>query len=359
MSVKLREKVNKDNTTSLYLDIYHSGKRHYEFLQNLKLITKPSNPAQKHQNKINKELANKILINRQHELQGNDYDIIPKFKQSIDFTDFFEDFTKHYKKKDLRVILACFNSFKAYLKEAGIKTLLAKELDENIVNEFKNYLIENLNGESPANYFKKFKLVIKQALRKKILSKNPADGISISSKAKQGIKKQVLTNEEIQLLVKTPMTNNEVKRAFIFSLFTGLRFSDVQNLKWNDIDLNNKTLHIRQVKTGEEVNMNLHSTALKVLGEPKKGNALVFQLPSHNGSNKNLKNWVKKAGINKNITWHCARHSFATNIIYYGADVNTASKLLGHTSLKYTERYAHLVKSLKDKAISNLPEANF
>lgn len=359
MSVKLREKKNKDNTTSLYLDIYHNGKRHYEFLQQLKLITKPSNPTQKHQNKINKELANKILINRQHELQGNDYDIIPKFKQNIDFVAFFEDFNNTYKKKDLRVIKACFNMFKAYLKEAQIKTLLAKELDESIVNEFKNYLIENLNGESPSNYFKKFKLVIKQAVRKNVLSKNPADEIKISSKAKQGIKKQVLTNEEIQLLVKTPMTNNEVKRAFIFSLYTGLRFSDVNNLKWNDIDLNNNTLHIRQIKTSEEVNMNLHPTALKVLGEAKKGKAPVFTLPTHTACSKDLKHWVKKAGINKNITWHCARHSFATNIIFYGADVNTASKLLGHTSLKYTERYAHLVKSLKDKAVSNLPEANF
>lgn len=359
MGVKLREKKNSDNTTTLYLDIYHKGKRSYEFLQHLKLISKTSNPVEKQKNKKNKELANKILINRQHELEGNDYNITPKFKQNIDFVAFFQDFNKNYKKKDLRVLEACLNMFKAYLKEAQIKTLLAKELDENIVNEFKNYLTEKLNGESPANYFKKFKLVIKQAVRKNIMSKNPALEISISTKAKQGIKKQVLTNEEIQLLVKTPMTNNEVKSAFIFSLYTGLRFSDIQHLKWNDIDLNNKTLHIKQMKTGEEVNMNLHPTALKVLGTPQKSKAPVFTLPSHTACTKDLKYWVKKAGINKNITWHCARHSFATNIIFYGADVNTASKLLGHTSLKYTERYAHLVKSLKDKAISNLPEANF
>lgn len=356
MGIKLREKVNADNTTSLYLDIYHNGKRKYEFLQQLKLITKP-NPTQREQNKKNKELAKKILARRQHELESNDYDITPAFKQNIDFIEYFTDFKDKYKKKDLRVIEACFNQFKAYLKEAEIKTLTAKELDASIVNEFRNYLMEKLNGESPANYFKKFKLVTKQALRQGILLKDPT--LDISIKAKQGIKKQILTPDEIQLLAQTPATNEEMKRAFMFSLFTGLRFSDIINIKWQNIDYTNKQLHFIQEKTKEQVNINLHPTALKILDKPKKPKDFIFTLPSHTACTKGLKFWVKKAGINKSITWHCARHSFATNIIFFGADVNTASKLLGHTSFRYTERYTHIVKSLKEKAISNLPEANF
>jgi len=186
---------------------------------------------------------------------------------------------------------------------------------------------------------------------------NPAQEISISSKG--GIKKQILTPDEIQLLVKTPITNEQVKKAFIFSLFTGLRFSDIINLKWFNIDFNNNILNFTQEKTQEQVNLKLHTSALKVLGKPRKPKDFVFNLPSHTACNKGLKHWVKKAGINKTITWHCARHSFATNIIFFGADVNTASKLLGHTSLRFTERYTHVVNSLKEKAISNLPEANF
>ena len=357
MGIKLRERKNKDNTTSQFLDIYHDGKRKYEFLSNLKFVTKPSNQIDKVNKTANKALAKKILAKRQHELESNDYDITPAFKQNIDFIVYFQSFIDNYKKKDLRVIEACFKQFKAYLKTAEIKTLTAKQLDAHIVNEFKNYLTEELNGESPSNYFKKFKLVIKQALRQNILLKNPAQDITI--KTKQSIKKQILTPEDIQLLVKTPVTNEDMKRAFIFSLFTGLRFSDIVNLKWQNIDLNNNVLHFTQEKTKEQVNINLHISALKALGKPSNSKGFVFNLPSHTACTKGLKFWVNKAGINKTITWHCARHSFATNLIFFGADLNTASKLLGHTSFRYTERYTHIVKSLKEKAINNLPEANF
>lgn len=78
-------------------------------------------------------------------------------------------------------------------------------------------------------------------------------------------------------------------------------------------------------------------------------------MPSHTACLKNLKAWTKKAEINKKITWHCARHSFATNIIFYGSDLNSASSLLGHNSFKYTQRYVRVVESLKEKAVQNLP----
>jgi integrase/recombinase XerD len=357
MGVSLRQKENNDGTTSLYLDIYHNGKRKYEFLQQLKILTKPKNTKERASNKEKMELARNIVSKRQLELESIDFDITPKFKQNIDFIEYFNNFISNYRKRDKRVIEATFNKFKSYLKEAEIRSLSVKQLDESIVHEFKNYLSENLKGESPANYFKKFKLVIKQAVRQKIMTSNPAQDVSI--KAKQSIKKQILTPDEIQQLAATPITNEEVKRAFIFSLYTGLRFSDIINLKWQNIDLKNKSLNIVQEKTKEQVNLNLHTTALKILGEPQTPKAYVFTLPSHTACTKDLKYWVKKAGINKSITWHCARHTFATNIIFFGADVNTASKLLGHTSFRYTERYTHVVKALKEKAINNLPEANF
>lgn len=356
MGVTLRKKQNSDGTTSLYLDIYHNGKRKYEFLQQLKLVNSPRTVKERKDNKDRLELAKSIVSKRQLELESIDFDLTPKFKQNIDFIEYFKNFIDGYKKRDKRVIEAAFNKFKEYLKEAEIKSLSVKQLDESIVHEFKNYLTENLKGESPANYFKKFKLVIKQAVRQKIMTTNPAQDMSI--KARQAIKKQILTPEEIQQLAVTPVTNKELKRAFIFSLYTGLRFSDIINLKWQDIDLKNNSLNIIQEKTKEQVNLNLHQTAIKVLGKPLAPKEYVFNLPSHTACTKGLKFWVKKAGINKSITWHCARHTFATNLIYFGADVNTASKLLGHTSFRYTERYTHVVKALKEKAINNLPETN-
>jgi site-specific recombinase XerD len=63
---------------------------------------------------------------------------------------------------------------------------------------------------------------------------------------------------------------------------------------------------------------------------------------------------VRRAGIEKKITWHNARHSFGTNLIFHGADVTTASSLLGHTSLKHTRRYVHAANELKEKATDKL-----
>jgi integrase/recombinase XerD len=353
MGVALRKKVNKDNTTTLYLDIYHNGKRSYEFMQHLRLATKPASPIERQTNKDNLDLAKKIKAKREHELESSEYDITPAFKQKIDFIAFYQSFIDGYTKKDKRVVEASLGKFIAFLNASDIKNLTTNQVDENLANDFKTYLIDNLNGESPANYFKKFKMVIKNGVRKKIFLVNPAQDLSISIKG--SIKKQVLSNDEIQLLASTPITNNEVKRAFLFSLFTGLRYCDIKNIKWQNIDFKNGLLNIVQQKTSELVTLELHQTALQILGKPAKPNDLIFNLPSHTACSKNLKNWCIKAEINKKITWHCARHSFATNLIFYGADVNTASKLLGHNSLRYTERYTHIVKSLKVKAINNLP----
>lgn len=105
----------------------------------------------------------------------------------------------------------------------------------------------------------------------------------------------------------------------------------------------NTTKLISQQKTKESVTIELHNKVLQILGNPTQKKEVVFSLPSHAACNKSLKFWCKKVGIDKHITRHCAKHSFATNLIYYGADVNTASNLLGHNSLRYTERYTHII----------------
>jgi site-specific recombinase XerD len=102
----------------------------------------------------------------------------------------------------------------------------------------------------------------------------------------------------------------------------------------------------------------LDSNALALLPEAGQPQDLVFTLPSSTAALKSLNNWVKRAAIQKHITWHCARHSFATNLIYYGADVTIVAKLMGHTTLKHTQRYAHIAEQLKRNAISNLPRLN-
>lgn len=354
MGVALREKKNKGGTVSLYLDIYHKGERHYEFLQNLSIVTKPTTALQRENNREARALARKILAKKQHELESSEYDITPAFKQRTDFVAFFSDYVSKYSKKDKRVMVACLGAFKDYLKDKQKSSLQANKLTADIIEGFRDYLLERYNYSTPHNYFKKLKKVVKVAVRKRLLHSDPSMDINLG--VAKGISKNVLSYKEYELLAKTEITNVHIKRAFFFSLYTGLRFSDIVALKWQNIDLVNGSLRVRQAKTGAEVNMLLNPVALNVIGKKGKSNDLVFKLPSHTACTKSLRVWIKKAGIDKHITWHCARHSFATNHIIGKVDVKTISELLGHTSTAYTERYTHLVKEIKNNAILNMPK---
>lgn len=352
MGVKLRRRKNKDGTESLLLDIYVQGKRYYEFLKHIKLL-KPISQVERLKNKETLALAESIRNKKALELEASDHQIAVKFKSNVDFIAFFKCYIDSYTKKDKRVLEGSFGKFKDFLELKKIKSLPINQVNESIAIGFKDYLLENLNGETPANYFSKFKKILTQAIRDKIINFDPTENISV--RRNDSLKKEILTMEEIQMLAATPIGNVNVKKAFIFSCYTGLRFCDVSTMKWKNVDIRNKKVVLIQSKTKQRVAINLHESVIDLLGEPNDDDKLVFNLPSHTACLDNIERWVKKANIVKKITWHCARHSFATNIIFFGADVNTASSLLGHTSLKYTQRYTHVVNELKEKAVDNLP----
>ena len=93
--------------------------------------------------------------------------------------------------------------------------------------------------------------------------------------------------------------------------------------------------------------------------EERLQNSFIFNLPSYESCSKSAKRWVKRAGINKHISWHCARHSFAVNILNIGANIKTVASLLGHSGLKHTEKYTRDVDKLKSEAINVFENLNF
>ena len=167
-------------------------------------------------------------------------------------------------------------------------------------------------------------------------------------------KKDTLTITELKTLAATETESSEVRRAFLFSCVTGLRWCDVKLLKWGNIKMDSKRMEVTQTKTEETVSTPLNETAIKLLGIAGKPEKFVFDLPSANGANKTLKAWVKRAKIEKAITWHNARHSFGTNLIFNDVDVLTASKLLGHTSMKHTQRYVKAAEEMKQAATDKI-----
>lgn len=181
--------------------------------------------------------------------------------------------------------------------------------------------------------------------------------------------RQEWIDEETEQLMKTryDQQNPNVRRAFIFCLYTGVRFCDVKDLMYSDIDYSTKKIKFNQRKTQGHsskswVDIPLNEGLLPLLGEQpidEEGNLTdgrIFNLPSQSMCLRSLKHWVKLAGINKHISWHCARHSFAVNILNNGANIKTVASLLGHSGLRHTEKYTRAVDSLKDDAVNSLPK---
>lgn len=203
-------------------------------------------------------------------------------------------------------------------------------------------------------YFNSFVTALNEAVREGIISENPNRLLKKEEKklvCKNDSNRPHLNIEEIKTLIRTPCKNAAVKKAFLFACFCGLRVSDIKTLKWSDIRKETDGICIskKMIKTKQVVTIPLSENALAWM--PNKGNAklddLVFCLPSYFTINYQIKQWAKEAGLEKNITFHVARHTFATALLTMGADLYTTSKLLGHQNIKTTQVYAEVVNKKK------------
>lgn len=383
---KLGAKVLSDGRESLFLDYYfgytmvYSDKhdrmvarkdRKREYLS-LYLWQAPRTPLERQQNKETLELAKKIRFEKGQEVLLSIEGYRLKKERDINFLDYYQDYINSYTRKDIRMVKNSLDCFKAFLSETPeynkfSKTIKPEQIDKDMVMAFVEYLQSYYNGETPKAYYARFKKVILYAVEHDIISKNPCNKISIKIDDGQ-LKKDVLSQDEILLLLssKHQDENPNIRRAFIFCLYTGIRFCDVKDLTFANVDYSNKLLKFEQNKTkghsaSSGVVIPLNDGLLKLIGEPENDNRneLIFPLPSHTMCLKALRRWTKRAGINKHITWHCARHSFAVNILNNGANIKTVASLLGHSGLKHTEKYTRAIDSLKQDAINSLPTLNF
>jgi len=225
-----------------------------------------------------------------------------------------------------------------------------------------NFLIYDagIARETAHNYFTRFKKVLKAAKIKGYINQMPTDDILfINPNRDDSVRKDVLDTEELQLLANTHCGNPEVKRAFLFACYTSLGMAEIRNLKWSNI--NKGRLITYRNKTGELINNRLNPTALAVLGLPRHKQEFIFNLRhlSNNGINKAIRYWVKRANIHKHITFYCARHTFACQLLISGANLKTVADAMGHTSTRSTLKYLNHVQRLQDEALDNLPILSF
>lgn len=163
--------------------------------------------------------------------------------------------------------------------------------------------------------------------------------------------REFLTQEELQKLNSTECEIPLLKTAALFSALTGLRWSDIKNLKWKDIQDTSETgyfIHIAQQKTKDVIMHPISENAVQLLGntgDPKK--EIFYGLKYSYYNNEKLKSWVASAGIEKKITLHNFRHTYATLLLNKGADIFTVSKMLGHKNIQTTLIYAKLLDEKK------------
>ena len=278
--------------------------------------------------------------------------LVPEqYNFSADFVVYAELFVAQHpiSKRGKGKFVLALNRLKQYYGKSRIN---AYEITELELKKYARFLEGIYNGETAANLFSKLKQIINVATNDNYWRKNPAANIKVKSRAYQT--KAVLNNDELKKLYHTPLGNDVLRRAFLFSsTCAGLRFCDIKTLRWSDVK--DDHLRIVQNKTKTIVTIPLNKDAWVLLGERRNADSLVYPLPSHTACLKWLRKWTIDAGITKHITFHCSRHTYGTLLISNNVNLSVAAKLLGHHSPAVTERYVRVNEQLKQEAVEILP----
>jgi integrase len=240
-----------------------------------------------------------------------------------------------------------------------------RDITEGLCNEFGDYLQfeakarrggEKLAVNTASGYFSKFRTVLRQAYKDRLI---PFELSAMVRPLKtEETHRVTLTIDEVNSLVNAECGSPVLKQAAIFSVYTGLRFSDIQKLTWKELEEiapGQWVMNFKQQKTkGVEV-LPVSAEAVSLLGERRADNDQVFKDLKYSAYyNKILSKWIGMAGISKDVTFNSFRHTFATLQLTFGTDLYTVSKLLGHRDIKTTQIYAKIIDETKRAAADRI-----
>jgi integrase len=372
MNITIEKRQLSDGKKSLRLCFYYgystdaNGKikhqRKYESLD-LYLYDKPKSPEEKHHNKEALRLAEAIRLKRMVEYQSGIHGFADQSKTKASFHAFFKKVMLEKQRttaKSNGSVWEC--AYKQFIKYHADDIAFDK-ITPDFIKRFKEYLVnsaqtktnENLSKNTASSYFNKLRAVINEAYHQGIIHHNPLAQVP-SIKAENN-KREYLSIEEVRQLVKTECRYPDLKRAFLFSCLTGLRWSDIVKLTWDDVQQFNDHYRIifKQQKTRGLQYLDLSPQAYAILGDKKAGK--IFASVRYSAyMNVELLRWCLAAGISKHITFHAARHTFAVTQLTLGTDIYTLSRLLGHSEIKTTEIYADIIDSQRKMAMMKIPD---
>ena len=373
MKVSIEKRKVKGGKVNLRLVYYHgsttdkNGKttkhRDIETLD-LYLYEKPRSSIERQHNKDTQKLADTIKAKRIVEHESGKHGFKAPTKEKASFSEFFILIMEEKKKNTAASSYAIWDSsYKQLLKYCSNSELFFWEITPDFVQGFKSYLQHEaktksnklLSANTASNYFNKFRAVIKKAHNQGIITTNPLQ--DIDSIKQEDNKREYLELSELKKLVQTDCNNDVLKRAFLFSCLTGMRWSDINKLLWDEIKKTDDGYRVvfHQKKTKGLQYLDLSAQAYSLMGE-RVADRVFTGLRYSSYNNTELLRWCLDAGVLKHITFHSARHTFAVSQLTMGTDIYTVSKLLGHSELKTTQIYADIIDAQRKEAMLKIPD---
>ena len=376
MKIEIRTRELKNGNRTIYLDYYDKGKRWYEYP---KLYLVPDSAP--HAKDLNKNAMDKAIAIRARRLLGEtpEEDGSPlKEADKILVSAWMDEYAKAMHAnaglspdylKHFDTLIRMVNGYLAHIKSPR---LTMDCIDREFYRGFLHYMTDvyecrTFDGrtrrlaKSTMHLFQlKMNTMLNQAARDGVIKCNPYHLLSRDERIKKPTdQRDFLTREELHRLMEVETRSTTTKMAFLFSCFTGLRYSDLKQLKWGNIERSQSGMVIRieaMKKTEKPVTVPLGTNAMAWL--PERGDKtlddFVFDIGTCGGCNAVLKKMAKRAGINKRVSFHTGRHSFATLTLAATNDIATVSRLLGHTSVATTQIYAEVLMEDKIAAVNKL-----
>ncbi|MEZ0538948.1 tyrosine-type recombinase/integrase [Fibrella arboris] len=361
MKVTIREKALADGRKSLYLDFYppiphpQTGKDTRREYLNLYVFDKPRTPLDRTHNKETLELAENTRAKRQIDAQNGQYGFLVKRPVKTDFVEYFTEQVEAYSGRSKGAKWGYRKTARLLTDYCNNKPLRPKEVTRQFCEGFRGHLetLPEISHNTAALYFTYFKTILKRAVVDGFLDAEP----QVKPIKEQDAHREFLTMEELIRLSETGTQRPDLKQGALFSALTGLRFSDVAALTWQQIHKTAEgySIRLRIQKTQRSETIPISDEARALLGEEGVAADRIFPRLNYTVYLNNLlKMWVKEAGIDRKITFHCFRHTFATLQLLAGTDIYTVSKLLSHKNLSTTQIYAKVVDQTKRDAVNRL-----
>lgn len=364
--VRIRFKKLANGSVSVYLAINVNGRRTYDYLK-LYLVPE-TDQAAKLQNKQTMEAVYAIKAQRILQITNGAAGIKKDLRNKMPLVDWLKIYQdrqvnkgKRGAKRWVRTMIFVIEGY-----DGGKDATLA-DIDHQWLTDFMIYLMNDyvtykktkLTNGTVDNYLRCLKAAFNVAVEEGIMPTNPMLALDRSHLKGTTYEREFLSVEEVKKLIDTPCRRSDIKGAFLFSCFCGLRISDVRSLQWKHVVTAGGKMYLKitQFKTRRPLSIPLSRQALRWMPERGGAGEDEYIFPPLSKNMTVLDDWAKEAGINKHITFHVSRHTFATMELTMGADIYTTSKLLGHTSVATTQIYAKVINSKKEEAVSLLDSA--